>query len=53
MHRCVVCRYPYYRRNMSIQWTKTGGKWHQQIAKGHPECLRILNRITTYFRKSA
>jgi hypothetical protein len=57
MKVCVVCRQPYYRRNMSEVWVRHEGrkdsKWRKTIVRGHPDCLRILSRATLLFRRSA
>jgi hypothetical protein len=50
MKRCIVCREPYYRRNMTERWLlNASGKWVKYVAKGHPSCLRILNSVTKMF----
>jgi hypothetical protein len=52
--KCIVCGEKYYRRNMTISWLRNHkGKWISYIAKGHPECLRILNRVTNMWKRSA
>lgn len=53
MNKCIVCRKPYYRRNMSIVWYRGPKGWIKDIQKGHPECLRILNRVSNMFKNSA
>lgn len=50
---CIVCRRPYYRRNLTINWVQVSNKrWEKTIAKGHPQCLRIFSRVSKMWHAS-
>lgn len=47
---CIVCRERYYRRNLTVVWEQDRhGRWEKREQRGHPECLRVLARVTKRF----